>query len=699
MTTATLGTAGLPAGASDGDSQTPTEALPSWFVIVLVVALAALVGFGTVGLALGVAGAFVPVPTLALGLAVTIALVVAVAPWRFPAARDLATQVPAVLAVALTAGATAFAIRHHAQHVLLDRDPGGYMVTGRWMATHHNLEFHARVGAFVQTTGLKYSSPAVYDRGGGVLYFQFSHLLPALLGQARWIGGDRLMFFTPPILGGLGLLSFYALATRFLRPWIALAALAALATDLVEVHFMRDAYSELPTQAVLLGGLWLLTRRGAPRPAVAAFTGLLLGATVMARIDGPLYLVAIPFVVGAAVLARRRGDADGRAALIASIWLASAVAATTALGLVDVRLRSTKYLHDLGGRVVAQYVGLALACAIAIGVAVWAPRLVTWPVRVARGRLPDLAGVAVAAGLFGAWFLRPHLQETHSRVHPYMAGLQRIDKVPIDATRRYYEDSLVWHSWYLGPLTLAAGIIGIAFLTREVLRGRAGTKGLVVTAFVPVTAVYLANPSIFPDQIWVMRRFLPFIIPGFILGAFVVVDRLLDVRARNARVVQLVARAGAAVLVAAAIAFPIHTVWPVRGDTTQRGFLGSVEQLCDTLGPDAAVIVLQGTATELLLPQTLRSYCNVPVAIRVFDPEAPGLDRAGFARQGAAWKHAGRTLFVVADNQARIDNVVPGLTPVAQVSAFNGLYLREHVIKRPRSFRAQAYTFAVARVP
>ena len=104
MTTATLGTAGQPAVASDGGSDTGAEALPSWFVVALVVALAAVVGFGTVGLALGVAGAFVPVPTLALGLVATLALVAGVAPWRFPAARDRAAQVPAVLAVGARGG-------------------------------------------------------------------------------------------------------------------------------------------------------------------------------------------------------------------------------------------------------------------------------------------------------------------------------------------------------------------------------------------------------------------------------------------------------------------------------------------------------------------------------------------------------------------------------------------------------------------
>jgi hypothetical protein len=604
-------------------------------------------------------------------------------------------QVPAALAVALTAGATAFAMRHHAQHVLLDRDPGGYIVTGRWMATHHNLEFNARVGAFAQTTGLRYDSAAVFDRGGGRIYFQFSHLLPTLLAQARWIGGDRLMFFAPPMLGGLGLVTFYALATRFVRPWIAVAALGALATDLVQVHFMRDAYSELPTQAVLLGGLWFLTRRGPPRPAIAAFTGLLFGATVMARIDGPLYLVAIPFVVGAAVVAYRRGDSDGPAARVGATWLVAGVALATTLGLIDVRLRSTKYLHDLGGRVLLQYVGLALAGAVAIGIARFAPRLVTWPARAARGRLPDFAALIVAVGLLGAWFVRPHLQHTHAVKHRAMAALQRVDHVPIDATRRYYENSLVWHSWYLGPLALAAGIVGITLLTREVLRGRRGPIGLVVVAFLPVAAVYLANPSIFPDQPWVMRRFLPLVIPGFVLFAFVVVERLVDVRSRNALVA---ARVAAIVIVGAAIAFPIHTVWPVRGDTTQLGFLGPVEQLCDVVGPKAAVVVLQGGTLDQILPQTLRSYCNIPVARRIFDPDSPGLDAAGFARLSKAWQRDGRSLYVVADSPDRIDHIIPGLRPIARISAYNGLFLAEHVTKRPDGFRPEGYTFTVARI-
>ena len=703
MTTATPGTGPRAPVDVPPDAGRPDfgEALPSWFATGLVVALSAVVGFGTVGLVLAIIGIFVPALTLPLGALATFGLVVAVAPWRFTSDTRPQVQWPAIGAVVVAAGATALAMRHHAQHVLLDRDPGGYVLTGRWLASHHNLEFHARVGAFAHTTGLQYSSPAVYEKGGGVLYFQFSHLLPVLLAQARWIGGDRLLFFTPPLLGGLGLLALYALATRFVRPWLALAAAAALAADLVEMHFMRDAFSELPTQVVLLGALWLLTRREVPRRPLAFLVGLLFGATVMARIDGPLYLVVIPFVLGAAVVAHRRGDADGRARLDAAWWLAGGAVLTTVIGYLDVRLRSPRYVHDLGSRVTLQYVGLAVACIVAIGVARALPGLVPWPARALRGRLPDVAAIVAGLTLLAAWFVRPHVQHTRGPAHPLIRSLQRIDGVAIDATRRYYEDSLRWHSWYLGPLTLLAAIAGIAILVRAVLRGRAGMPGLVVTAFLPVAAVYLWNANIFPDQIWVMRRFLPLVIPGFVLFSFVVVEALL--RAAVARgdrgALGLAARGGAVVLAVAAIAWPLRTDWRVRGDTAQRGFLGPVTQLCRTIGSDGAVVVLQGGTLELVLPQTLRSYCDVPVAIRIWDPPKPALDPAGFGALAAAWQRDGRALYVVADSADRIDHIIPGLRPIATFSAFDNLYLQERILHRPTRFRTEAYTFVVARVP
>ena len=59
----------------------------------------------------------------------------------------------------------------------------------------------------------------------------------------------------------------------------------------------------------------------------------------------------------------------------------------------------------------------------------------------------------------------------------------------------------------------------------------------------------------------------------------------------------------------------------------------------------------------------------------------------------------GRTLYLVADTPTRIDHLLPGVKPIARIAAFNSLYLREHVVRRPDGFRPEGYTFTVARLP
>ena len=64
-----------------------------------------------------------------------------------------------------------------------------------------------------------------------------------------------------------------------------------------------------------------------------------------------------------------------------------------------------------------------------------------------------------------------------------------------------------------------------------------------------------------------MRRYFPFILPCFVLFAFVVVDRLLD--PRRGSPLRLVAQATTVVLIGAAFVWPVTTDWPVRDDTAQ----------------------------------------------------------------------------------------------------------------------------------
>ncbi len=74
-----------------------------------------------------------------------------------------------------------------------------YAVTGKWIATHGNLEVH---------TGLEWTSKSAdvtvvyegsYGHGSNTTLFQFDHLTPVLLAEANNLGGDRLMFRVPAL--------------------------------------------------------------------------------------------------------------------------------------------------------------------------------------------------------------------------------------------------------------------------------------------------------------------------------------------------------------------------------------------------------------------------------------------------------------------------------------------------------------------
>src|SRR4029453_11980661 len=130
---------------------------------------------------------------------------------------DRGGHLAAAGAVVLSVGVGIWNAAHASQHVLTDRDPAIYNNAARWIARHGNLEFSARLGPFA-VPPFDVSSPGLSPlKGQPDLSFQFPHLPPSLLPQARSLGGDRFMFMLPPILGAVALLAFFVVGSRVLR--------------------------------------------------------------------------------------------------------------------------------------------------------------------------------------------------------------------------------------------------------------------------------------------------------------------------------------------------------------------------------------------------------------------------------------------------------------------------------------------------
>ena len=148
-----------------------------------------------------------------------------------------------------------------------------------------------------------------------------------------------------------------------------------------------------------------------------------------------------------------------------------------------------------------------------------------------------------------------------------------------------------------------------------------------------------------------------------------------------------------AVLVVAgfAVVAPAIALQPVWRASTDRGLQAAVDVMCDAVGDDGAVVVLQGAELDKLLPQTIRSWCGVPAAgaLPIFDDTA--------ARElDARWAEQGRRLFVIGDDPDAVGAVTSAAQAIVLVPTDRKL--EETLTRRPANLIAHTYRFVVAPV-
>lgn len=653
--------ADLEASATDE----PPDRAPRWFESAVLGLVGLLSGTGVVGLALALIGEYRTWAALLGGvlLAVGAAIVGARGAGARPAGRH--ATIAALLALIMVGSAVTVAMTSPSQNVVVTRDPGSYVNTALWLSRTGTLEVERDQGTFAEIPNLRYAGAAVYETADGGLQFQFNHLASVVMAAAYDVGGHRLLYRSPALAVGLGLLALYAVTVRVTRrPYLSLLAPALLILSMPMLYVARNTYSEPFTLAILWGALLVLgTLHARPRVAAGALGGLLMGALVSVRVDALLYVALLAPL--AAISIAVAPDRARRCARVAA-WAATLAVGVLVglLGWIDLVDRSGRYVDDLAPQV-AQLRLLVLASygTSAVGLVMWSNigwLRSTWS-RIARP-VSTIAAVAVVAALLAGWLVRPLVQEVTTGT-PFSAveALQLRAGLPVEPARTYYEYSLWWMAWYLGIPALAAGIVGMGLLARRFLRGGAGPWAAGVLALGAASgALYWWNPSITPDHLWAMRRFVPAVLPSLAVLVAVTLGSLLALLARH-----VVARSVAAALaVVVVLVPPALTTWPVHRQSDQRGYLYPVLDACGMAGDDAAMIVVGGDAS-LTLPQTLRSWCGVPVAAQgdAFGRELAPVTAASIAASVAA---EGRELFLVAENASDLGGFIVEGGPTPQ---------------------------------
>lgn len=556
-----------------------------------------------IGLPLAIAGIFRP---LIVAIPILI-LWAALARYGLRVARQTSAKatVASWVAVATMTLFVIFTASHSSEHLLTNRDPGVYVITGKWLSDNGDLLYHTGLPDDIAVTSERSrgSLPqGVYPGPDGFAYFQFQHAPAIVLATGHWVGGDWLMLRIMAVVAGVGLLGIFLLARELAGPVFGLLPVVAAAVHPALVFVAKDAYSEPLAMVFVLGAMvtWLRTPP-AGRPRYSLMVGLILGATSMVRIDS--WLIGIGFLTGVAYLLLA-DDSNYRPSRSEVVSLLVGFGLTSGLGLLDLILRSPQYFADLSSLAVPMMLVFAVVAAGTLALAFAGAPSEQFGRRVRRF-VSGLTAAGIAVGGLVGLFLRPrHLIARGAARNEFVAGLQAREGVDVEPLRTYAEMSLEWFARYQGYLPVALGLLAVALAAFLVLRRRGDRRTPLLLVLLAVGTVYLWRPSITPDHFWAMRRFVPVVLPlAFVFtawGARVIVRRC------HRR--EWVSLSMGAVLILA-ITNSLVTGWPVNAVRTQVSVADAIDKLCSQLPADAVVLFDGPTRT---LAGALRTTCGVP---------------------------------------------------------------------------------------
>ncbi len=502
--------------------------------------------------------------------------------------------------------------------LLADLDPALYPAFLRPLPAGEMAPYYIFPGFYVP------SAPA------GLIIPQFYPLHPVWQAVAYALGGLRAELLMTPLWGTLGALAVYFTLRRLWGWPVGLLALVALSVTALQAWFARYPTTEMLTQYLLWTGAWALAAwidRQEPLGLWAGLAGAALGQVFLTRIDA-YALLALPVLVGLWLRHTRGGRWQDR-------WFFGFFIVLAAHSLLHGALLSTPYFSGLFGyslRLLTRFAAPLLGFSGLI-VAGWLlarlqpqrfRRLAAWAG--ARRQLWAIlaAGVVAAAAVYG-YFVRPYLGEV--RVSAYWYGGGTVPNLD--------HENLLRLGWYLGPVGIALSVAGTAWMLIKEANRR--------TAFLLVTGLffsffYLWRIQANPHQIYAMRRYVPVVLPFFIMTAACFIRWLYLHGKGTVRRFLVIGLTGIWLL---------GIVMGARGFVSQidnRGLSDQLERF-NAMMPAHSVIIF-GEVAPISVGDLLGTPLRFLYGHDVLTLRAPdALDRLRFAEAVQRWQRAGRRVY------------------------------------------------------
>ncbi len=559
---------------------------------------------------------------------------------------------------------------------------------------------------------------------------QFFHLFPAFGAYLFQAMGVKGALATPPLLGILGTLAVFFALRRIFSPAVALLATLLLGANVVVVWFSRYPVSEPFSQlliflALLAVALW--EEHGSS--AFAAIAGAALGLSLMVRVDSVLVVVPLGLY---ALIRRARGDLGWRG-LLPLLVPFTALAAHAA---VHARLFASKYVLDIVSRRYWRQPVWVWALLVLIALLVLAAaeplgrRLRPWFERHAATLQNGLIAALIVTAAY-AYFLRPRLSAwaggdgnlpqswatnfaTLDTDHDdrlsaaefarrpaggtavLFAHLDRdqdgalrraewkgdppppLDALGFQRLAAHDAQSLYRLGWFVSPLGLLLGLLGLALAIRE-FRPQYLFPLLLALAF---SFFYLYKIRVWNDYYFALRRFVPVVLPFLLAFAALMLVWL----ASRGGLLRVAAAACAALLASIYVAdtrrIARHVDW--------NGSVDFVRALARRFTPEDVVVFEQPRSIHLLsLPLWSAHGVNVLELAR-FNPDPGRLQHLI-----RAWRPRYNNIYYVHTYSTDLCGV---FLQRSEALGFETLEWERSETRPPRRPETRAFYFTISRV-
>lgn len=474
-----------------------------------------------------------------------------------------------------------------------------------------------------------YILPAFFVLGepAGEITPQFYHLHPVWQAIAYSLGGVRPELMLTGLWALFGSLAIYFTVRQFAGWQVAVLALAGLSLNALQVWFARYPTAETLTQYLFWTGLWsagawLSERR--PRPLWPFLAGITLGQVFLVRIDA-YFLLAVAGLVGLWRYSTGRWHKT-------DWWFWVPLLLLALHSFVHAWWQSRPYFYSIfayGLQLLRANWGIPLLVALpGAGLLLAIGRYRQHFSRLTPYRRPVLlAAMAIVLTLAGyAWFVRPRLGPPIGVWNEWYSG---------QAITNYDHENLLRFAWYLAPAGVWLGVAGICLLLWRIERRTVVMIGMGLL----FSLLYLWRIQANPHHIYTMRRYVPVVMPFFIVSTACLLGWLAGRRPRWL----------AAPALLLAILWLGGLGWGARGFVTQVDYRGVITQLAainDGLSPNAVLLFndqapigqgdVWGTPLRFL-------YGHDIFSLR--DPAA--LDERRLNNTIQQWQAAGRTVYWV----------------------------------------------------